>query len=68
MRRVLAPRGEEQGANALRLNDVVLVGAAFQRTIDLLTQRGMSVVPLAVSEVGKLDAGLSCLSLRWKRG
>jgi dimethylargininase len=68
MRRVLAPRGEEQGANALRLNDVVLVGAAFQRTIDLLTQRGMNVVPLAVSEVGKLDAGLSCLSLRWKRG
>ena len=68
MRRVLTPRGEEQGANALRLNGVVLVGAAFLRTIDLLTGRGMSVVPLAVSEVGKLDAGLSCLSLRWKRG
>ena len=68
MRQLLAPRGEEQAANALRLNDVVLVGAAFPRTIDLLTQRGMSVVPLAVSEVGKLDAGLSCLSLRWTRG
>jgi dimethylargininase len=68
MRQLLAPGGEEQGANALRLNDVVLVGAAFPRTIDLLTERGMGVVPLDVSEVGKLDAGLSCLSLRWKRG
>jgi dimethylargininase len=67
MRQLLVPRGEEQGANVLRLNDLVLVGAAFPRTIDLLADRGMSVVPLAVSEVGKLDAGLSCLSLRWKR-
>lgn len=68
MRQLSVPRGEDQAANVLRLNDVVLVGAAFPRTIDLLMRRGMSVVPLAVTEVAKLDAGLSCMSLRWKRG
>jgi dimethylargininase len=59
------PDGEEAAANALRLNGVVLVGAHFPRTIDLLTSAGFTVVPLAVREVGKLDAGLSCMSLRW---
>ena len=68
MRLLVAPRGEQQGANVLRLNDAILVGANYPRTIDLLTSRATNVVPLAVSEVGKLDAGLSCMSLRWNRG
>lgn len=59
------PEGEEAAANLLRINDVVLVGAAFPRTISLVADRGFGVIPLPVVEIGKLDAGLSCMSLRW---
>jgi dimethylargininase len=62
---ILTPDGEEAAANALRLNDTVFIGAHYPRTIDLLTKRGFPVRTLDVSEVAKLDAGLSCMSLRW---
>lgn len=64
---VLIPEGEEAAANALRVNDVVMVGAGFPRTIEMLDKRGYDVVPLATSQIGKIDAGLSCMSLRWRR-
>lgn len=62
---VLVPEGEEAAANALRVNDVVMVGADFPRTIERLDGLGYKVVPLKTSEIGKIDAGLSCMSLRW---
>ncbi len=64
---VLTPEGEEAAANALRVNDAVMVGADFPRTIELLDNRGYAVVPLKTTEIGKIDAGLSCMSLRWRR-
>ncbi|MFK8014142.1 MAG: dimethylarginine dimethylaminohydrolase family protein [Gammaproteobacteria bacterium] len=63
---VLTPEGEEAAANALRVNDVVFVGSHFERTIEVLDRRGYQVVALDTSEIGKVDAGLSCMSLRWK--
>jgi dimethylargininase len=60
------PEGEEGAANALRLNDTVLASAAFPLTLELLDRHGFKVLPLQTSEVGKLDAGLSCMSLRWR--
>ncbi|MBA3811364.1 MAG: dimethylarginine dimethylaminohydrolase [Caulobacteraceae bacterium] len=65
MKVIPAVEGEELGANALRLNDVLLVGSGFPRTADLLAGLGYGVVTVDVTEVGKLDAGLSCMSLRW---
>ena len=62
---VLTPEGEEAAANALRVNDTVFAGAHFPRTRDLLAKAGHNVVPLPVREIAKLDAGLSCMSLRW---
>ncbi len=59
------PDGEEGAANALRINDHVFVGSAFPQTIAMLKKTGYSVVPLATSEIAKVDAGLSCMSLRW---
>lgn len=64
---VIIPDGEEAAANALRVNDVVMVGADFPRTIEMLDKHGYDVVPLATSQIGKIDAGLSCMSLRWRR-
>ena len=62
---VVAPEGEEAAANALRVNSVVLLGARFPRTMDRLVMARFAVAALDVSEIGKLDAGLSCMSLRW---
>jgi len=63
---VLEPDDEEPAANLLRVNDVVFVGESFPRTIDLVAKEGFRAVPLPTSEIGKLDAGLSCMSLRWQ--
>ncbi|ASY59966.1 MULTISPECIES: arginine deiminase family protein [Sinorhizobium] len=65
LRQMLIPEGEEPAANALRVNDVVMVGADFPRTIEMLEKAGYKVVPLKTTEIGKIDAGLSCMSLRW---
>jgi dimethylargininase len=66
-RQIIVPEGEEPAANALRVNDVVMVGSGYQRTIELLDGLGYRVVPLKTTEIGKIDAGLSCMSLRWHR-
>ena len=62
---LVVPQGEEAGANALRINDQVLVGRSYPRTQALLEEAGFSTVPLSTSEVARIDAGLSCMSLRW---
>ena len=62
---IFVPDGEEAAANALRVNDVVMVGSDFPQSINLLGSMGYNVVPLKTTEIGKIDAGLSCMSLRW---
>ena len=64
-RLLITPEGEEAAANALRFNDLVMVAAGFPQTIELLDNQGYQVAPLKASEIGKIDAGLSCMSLRW---
>ncbi|MGH6871118.1 MAG: dimethylarginine dimethylaminohydrolase family protein [Rhizomicrobium sp.] len=59
------PAGEEAAANSLRINDEIFVGESYPGTIALLRQHGFAVRPLPVDEVAKLDAGFSCMSLRW---
>jgi len=64
-RLVVTPAGEEAAANALRINDTVLAGDRFPRTAELIRGLGLSVKTMPVTEIAKLDAGLSCMSLRW---
>ncbi len=64
-KKVITPGGEEAGANALRVNDTVFVGRDFPGIISMLVSEGYKVVPLETSQIGKIDAGLSCMSLRW---
>jgi len=67
LKTIVVPEGEEGAANFLRINDVVFVGACYPRTLDLLRRSGFDARGLAVSEIRKLDAGLSCMSLRWRK-
>jgi dimethylargininase len=62
---LVVPSAERAAANAVRVNDVMFVREDCPRTADLLTDHGLEVVVLPVSEISKIDAGLSCMSLRW---
>jgi dimethylargininase len=57
--------GEERAANALRVNGDLLVAAGCPGTADRLTKAEARIVFLSASEIAKIDAGLSCMSLRW---
>lgn len=63
---LVTPSGEEAAANALRVNGLLLIGDRFPRTIEMLEKRGVDILPLPTTEIGKIDAGLSCMSLRWR--
>lgn len=65
---LIVPEGEEGAANLLRVNKTVLIGKSYPRTAEMVAKEGLGVTLLPVSEVAKLDAGLSCMSLRWAKG
>jgi dimethylargininase len=65
-RTILVPEDEIVAANAIRINDTIFVGECYRRTRDLLANEDFHVASLPVTEVAKLDAGLSCMSLRWR--
>jgi dimethylargininase len=62
---ITVPRDEERAANVLRLNRSVLMPAGCPASQDHLDRADLTVVPLDVGEIGKIDGGLTCLSLRW---
>ncbi|GAA0578116.1 arginine deiminase family protein [Rhizomicrobium electricum] len=61
------PPGEEGAANLVRVNKRVLVGKSYPRMAEIVAKEGLEVKLLPVSDVAKLDAGLSCMSLRWAK-
>jgi dimethylargininase len=62
---LITPPGEKPSANLIRVNDRILMGTGFPGTAAKLADRGLEVVSTPASEIAKIDAGLSCMSLRW---
>ena len=58
------PEGEEIVANSLRVNNYLLVPKGFEKTYELLS-KSYKIILAKVDEISKVDAGLSCMSLRW---
>ena len=56
--------GEEAAANAIRVNDYVIMSAGFPKTKAILEDHGYKVKVINNTECAKLDGGMSCLSLR----
>ena len=56
--------GEEAAANAIRVNDYVIMPAGFPKTKAILENHGYKVKAINNTECAKLDGGMSCLSLR----
>jgi dimethylargininase len=57
------PEDEPAAANALLIEDVVIIPASFPRTRALLETRGFCVRTIDVSELQKAEAGVTCTSL-----
>jgi dimethylargininase len=64
-RTLTVPDDEVGAANVLRINDRVLVRAECPHTADMLADHGYVAAALPTAEIARLDAGLSCMSLRW---
>ena len=58
------PIGEEGAANALRINDKLLLPDGFIKAEEILSNK-YNIIKVKVDEIAKVDAGLSCMSLRW---
>ena len=66
--KILVPDDEKYCANSIWLNDVVIVPTGFPKTLDLIKKLNKYEVVLCdTSEIRKLDGGLSCTSLRFKK-
>ncbi len=63
--RILVDDGEEYAANTLWVNNTLLMPKGFPKTQARLAELGMPMIELDVSEVRKMDGGLTCMSLRF---
>lgn len=62
---VVVPIEEAYAANTLAANGHLLTPQGFPRTHEKLDKLGKPVIEMDVSEVAKMDGGLTCLSLRF---
>ncbi|MCX6030565.1 MAG: arginine deiminase family protein [Chloroflexi bacterium] len=56
---------EAYAADALAVDDTIILPAGYPRTTSMLRARGFTVLPVPVSEFAKADGGVTCLSLIW---
>ena len=58
------PIGEEGASNSVRINDKLLLPDGFIQAEEILSKK-YNIIKVKVDEIAKVDAGLSCMSLRW---
>ncbi len=63
-KKLVVPEGEEYAANVVWINGKVLMPAGYPGTQRLLEENGFQTIEMPVSEISKMDGGLTCLSLR----
>ena len=62
--KIIVPREESRGANAVMVNGTLLLPAGCPVTLSRLKAAGIPVIETDISEFEKMNRGLSCLSLR----
>ncbi|WP_419903437.1 dimethylarginine dimethylaminohydrolase family protein [Kiloniella sp.] len=65
MKVIEVPQGEETAANAICVNDTVLLSAGFPKTEELLRNEGYQVTLIPTQQAALVDGGPSCMSLRF---
>ena len=64
-RHIVLDEDEAYASNTLYINGALIMPAAFPRTRSRLETLGQPIIELDVSEVQKMDGGLTCMSLRF---
>lgn len=67
LRVIPVPADEEKAANKLRIRDAALIGDNFPKSREIIESCGVHTIALPVEHIGLIDAGLSCMSLRWHK-
>jgi len=62
---IVVDPAEAYAANTLRVNDHLVVPRGFPDTLEQLSRLGQKIIELDVSEMQKMDGGLTCLSIRF---
>jgi dimethylargininase len=60
---LVVPDGDEYAADALAIDDTVLMPAGRERAHALVREAGFKVISLNMSEIEKCDGAMTCLSL-----
>ncbi len=68
LRVIPVPEGETKAANKLRIRDAVLISDGFPKSREIVESLGIRTIALQTRQIGRIDAGLSCMSLRWHKG
>jgi dimethylargininase len=63
--KIILDEDETYAANTLLINDCLLMPAGYPRTRTRLENLNYRIIELNVSEVRKMDGGLTCMSLRF---
>ncbi len=62
---IVLDRAESYAANTLLVNEYLLIPAGYPDTRKQLETLGFEMIELEISEVRKMDGGLTCMSLRF---
>jgi dimethylargininase len=62
---IVVPKEEAYAANVLALGESVIMPAGCPRVEAMLRARGLSVLPVPLSQFEAADGGATCLSLVW---
>jgi len=62
---IIVNKTEEYAANTLLINNSLITPKGFPNTMKKLEATGLRIIELDVSEVRKMDGGLTCMSLRF---
>jgi len=62
---IVLDEGEAYAANTLLVNDTLIMPAGFPDTKAKLSEFDLKIVEIDVSEIRKMDGGLTCMSLRF---
>lgn len=63
--KIVLNKAEEYAGNTLLINDCLIIPKGFPNTRKKLEPMGLDIIELDVSEVRKMDGGLTCMSLRF---
>ncbi len=62
---IVLSEADAYAANTLWINDTLIVPRGYPQACQALAQQGLPIIELDVSEMAKMDGGLTCLSLRF---